>query len=130
MRRVVGCAVFVGLIAAAGIVFLKKAQLSGEKEIVHKENTRRGACQRFVRAMADGDLATMQRYAHDTIKDKCQDLIDRFAGKVAGPVQRIEASYPDGQDPYRVMIVVDGKLTIDCWVREVGGRPLVSECRF
>jgi hypothetical protein len=130
MKQVVGCAVFVGLIAAAGIIFLKQAQLSGSKPTIFQEDTRLGAAQRFVRAMAEGDLATMQRYATDNYNGQCQDLIDRFAERFNGSVETLPASRPDGEDPDRVMIRMNGTVVVDCWMRKSGKRYLVRECRF
>jgi hypothetical protein len=130
MKQVVGCAVFVGLLAGAGIIFLKHAQLSGSEPTIFKEDTRLGASQRFVRAMAEGDLATMQRFANDNIKNQCQDLIDRFAERFSGRVETLPANRPDGEDPDRVMVRVNGRVVVDCWVRKAGGRYLVRECRF
>jgi len=130
MKQVVGCALFVGLIAAAGIIFLKHSQLSGSEPTIFKEDSRLGASQRFVRAMAEGDLATMQRYATDSVKSQCQDLIDRFAERFSGSVETLPANRPDGEDPDRVMVRVNGTVAVDCWTQKVGRRYLIRECRF
>jgi hypothetical protein len=130
MKQVVGCALFVGLIAAAGIIYLKHAQMSGSEPTIFKEDTRLGASQRFVRAMAEGDLATMQRFANDNYKGQCQDLIDRFAERFSGSVDTLPANRPDGEDPTRVMVWVNGTVLVDCWTQKSGRRYLVRECRF
>jgi hypothetical protein len=132
MKRVMGCAVFVGLLAVAGVVFLKYTQDKAILEPTFREDTVRGVCERFVKAMAEGDLTTMQEFAHPDLEDECQDLIDRFPTRVKGDIESYHASFvKDWRDRVRIRVIATtGSYDFILWVRSVDGRPLVSECQF
>jgi hypothetical protein len=128
-----GCAIFVALLAGAGIILLKRVQLSETGPVTFKRDTPPGACQHFVRAMADRDLATMQEFADEALKGKCQRLMDQFAANVKGTPDRYEAIWSKNSHPERVIIRVvspSGVYNLTLRVREVDGRPLVTDCQM
>jgi len=128
-----GCTIFVALLAAAGIILLKRIQISETGAVTFKRDTPPGACQHFVRAMANRDLAAMQEFADEAMKPKCPDLINRFSANVKGAPERYEAIWSRDSHPERVIIRVvspSGVYNLFLRVRDVEGRPLVTECSF
>lgn len=132
MKNYMGCAAFLVLLGGAGIFLFKYAQRRGMTDATFREDTPRGVCECFVKAMAEGDWRGMQQYADDDLKTECGALIDRFNARVKGAVQGYQSSFESGsRDHVRVRVLIPGLYyDITLWVHTVGGEAVVGACNF